>query len=241
MQEQTQSTEPIVSQTSDIPVTPPKSNRSLVTGFVIVAILLVAGSVFAGIQIGRNQKIAIVPMAVVQSPEPRVPVSVTITTPRPTTDPTANWQSYSNSKYGFSFRYPEDYKVAVTPNKGDEFGIVVDKKTSTDESGFVPIQMMVNIAKDENGSPIALNSLSLAEAYFTKGLSANSLIREDIRLDGQPAVSVTGLAAGPGPGEGAFLSYTLVQLDGEVLIIQLGNKDYQNVFDQILATFKLTK
>lgn len=55
MQEQTQLTEPIVSQTSDIPVLPAKSNRSLVVGFVLVAILLVAGSVFAGIQIGKKQ------------------------------------------------------------------------------------------------------------------------------------------------------------------------------------------
>lgn len=54
----------------------------------------------------------------------------------------------------------------------------------------------------------------------------------------QPAVSITGTPAGPGPGEGNFLSFTLIQLNNEVLVIQLGNKGYQGVFDQILSTFK---
>ena len=31
------------------------------------------------------------------------------------------------------------------------------------------------------------------------------------------------------------------QLNKEVLIIQLGNKSYKSVFDQILSTFKFTK
>lgn len=57
MEYQTQLTDQPVSQISDVPVTPPKSNRSLVIGFVIVAILLVAGFVFAGIQIGEAQQL----------------------------------------------------------------------------------------------------------------------------------------------------------------------------------------
>ncbi|MEI6477642.1 MAG: hypothetical protein WCO52_01520 [bacterium] len=51
------------------------------------------------------------------------PLAVATATPTPTAtptatpDPTANWKVYTNTKMGFSFKYPTDWKVAVTTDE----------------------------------------------------------------------------------------------------------------------------
>ena len=113
MEYQTQLTDQPVTQISDAPVTTPKSNHSLVIGFLIVAILLVAGSVFAGIQIGKNQQlqqqsVAVAPTEklIPSTSQPSVsPTAAPAITNSPTTS-TTTWKTYENTKLGIEFKYP---------------------------------------------------------------------------------------------------------------------------------------
>ena len=54
----------------------------------------------------------------------------------PTPDPTANWKTYANSKYGFSFKYPEGWKVHESPifqvSGHDSFNLAVEAPQGID-------------------------------------------------------------------------------------------------------------
>lgn len=174
------------------------------------------------------------------------PVATVEPTTEPTTtassmtvDPTSNWQTYTNQKYGFSFKYPLDWIVTTSPTTGEEYNIIVDKKSNKSEQGFVPFQISINMTQDQGGQVI-LTNLSEAKTYFLKNFDPSSVKTNNISLDGKQGIVLTGLMIGPGPGEGQFISYTLIELNNRVLVMQLGNKSYQGSFDQILSTFKFS-
>ncbi|MCL5783999.1 MAG: hypothetical protein M1142_01425 [Patescibacteria group bacterium] len=212
--------------------------------FIILGLIVVAGSVFAGIQIGKSQTPSQQPIVIQPTASPTQvvtnPITIPTSTTSPTINPTTNWQSYTSSKYSFSFKYPLDYKVTASPVTGNQYNVIVDQKTNTSEAGLVPIQLSINMATNESGNPLVITTIKEAETHYIKSFSSNLVTRKDITVANHPAVSITGVLAGSGPGEGSFLHYTLVQLNNEVLVIQLGNKSYQSVFDQILSTFKFT-
>jgi len=158
--------------------------------------------------------------------------------PSPTIDPTAGWQTYTNQNYDFTFKYPIDWKVTASPTTGDQLNIVIDKKTNTSEAGFIPFQMSINMTQDLDGNNFT--SVNEAKNNFIKSFDTSSVNVNNITFHDKPGVAITGVMAGPGPGAGQFLSYTLVQLDKKVLVIQLGQKSYQSSFDQILSTFEFT-
>lgn len=239
--------QPITPLTQSLPQnpapTPPSTNLLKITLFTVLGLVVVSGSVFAGIQIGKNQLVSQELALVEQTATPtQIVADLTVqqTTPSPTIDETASWETYSNSKYGFSFKYPLDYKVTTSPVTGNQYNIVVDKKINANGAGLVPIQLSINMGTGESGTPLVLSTIKEAEAHYIKSFNSSSVSKKDITVANLPAVSITGVLAGPGPGEGNFLHYTLVKLDNEILVIQLGNKNYQNVFDQIISTFKLT-
>ncbi|PJE68920.1 hypothetical protein COU96_02585 [Candidatus Shapirobacteria bacterium CG10_big_fil_rev_8_21_14_0_10_38_14] len=67
-----------------------------------------------------------------KQPVPSVPPTKVTTTgpspapsPLPTADPTTNWKTYSNSRFGYSFKYPETWE----PNRGP--GNISDEELSS--------------------------------------------------------------------------------------------------------------
>lgn len=158
------------------PLTPLPTNWSKVLLFTILEFVVVAGSVFIGIQIGKNQTSNQQPIAV----QPTASPTQTVANPTaiPAIDPTANWQSYSSSKHGFSFKYPLDYEIRVSPVTGNEYNIIVEQKANTNEAGFVPIQLSINVAKDENGNPLVMTSIKEAEAHYLKIFSSSSVTKK---------------------------------------------------------------
>jgi hypothetical protein len=160
-----------------------------------------------------------------------LPVVNVVATP----DETANWQLYSNSKYNFSFKYPLGWEIIsspITEDKPDMFDIVVDKLNAR-KTGFTSIEFSINMANATH-----LTTISQAEAIYK--ISKNQ-IKKNITIDNKSAIVISGVTDDPDPGSRKFRQYIFVQLDNNVLVIQLGNKDYQNDFDQILSTFKFTE
>lgn len=205
----------------------PKQSNFIV---ILLSILLLLSVLIAGFFAFQTQKL-VKELQGIRNEE--------LITPEPTTepvatlDPTADWQVYTNSKYDFSFKYPEDWKVTLSPATGEQFNLIADRKNNSSETGFVPVQFSINMSTNDS----KITTLAQAEAIYK---ISNSQTRKDIFIDNKPAVSVTGLVEGSGPGTGRFLSYTFVKLNNEILVIQLGNKDLQTIFDQILSTFKFT-
>lgn len=194
--------------------------------FTLLIILLTSGAFFLGQKYASlkqyNHQVVLIPTA--------------FPTALPAINPTENWKTYANNKYKFSLKYPFGWQVLTSPVNSDQFNIIISPEDKSDERGIPPIQISINMAKDLNGN--TFTSISDAEAILTKSFSKSSIIKKNSMIDNQSAVSLTGLLIGPGPSEGRFLHYTLIQYNNKVIFTQLGNKDYQNIFDQILSTFK---
>lgn len=89
----------------------------------ILGFFVAAGLVFAGYEIGRKQ-VQLTPISIPTviptpiskfTPTPKIsPTSVIPATPEltPTPDPTADWKTYTNARYGYEIKYPPDYKLA---------------------------------------------------------------------------------------------------------------------------------
>ena len=93
--------------------TSPSTNWAKILLFTIIGLIIVTGSIFVGIQIGKNQT----PTKQSITPQPTaIPTQTAISptvqpTASPATNPTANWKTYTNSEYKFSFMYPADWKL----------------------------------------------------------------------------------------------------------------------------------
>lgn len=48
------------------------------------------------------------------------PTTAILPTPTPTPDETADWKTYTNSKYGFSFKYPQEWNIGIPSFEGFE-------------------------------------------------------------------------------------------------------------------------
>jgi hypothetical protein len=106
--------------------------------FASVGLFLAGGLVFAGMQIGKRQTQSQLPAQ--PTPIPRaiatptpvavvIPTQAVMVTPTPmltpTFDPTTNWKTYTNTKYGYSIKYPlgAEVKEFGYPNKDMCFNI----------------------------------------------------------------------------------------------------------------------
>lgn len=65
---------------------------------VFIVVLILAGAVFGVYKYSQRQ----IPIEPTEGPTPTL-----VATPTP--DPTADWETYTNTKYGFSIRYPKNY------------------------------------------------------------------------------------------------------------------------------------
>lgn len=91
--------------------TAPSTNWSKILVFIVLGLIIIAGSIFVGIQIGKNQTPNQQPIAVQPTASPTQTVvnpTVQPITSSPT-DPTANWKTYTNSAYKFLIKYPSNW------------------------------------------------------------------------------------------------------------------------------------
>lgn len=117
-------TPPVFTQT---PVEPEPPKRSYTWLIVIVIVFLLTGSSVLAYkyyqlkqQVTRTQA----------SPSPAPLVS-----PKPSAEAeTANWKTYTNSQYDFSFRYPTDWQIE---EKSDKAGLTISPKTSSEGKYFL--------------------------------------------------------------------------------------------------------
>lgn len=100
------------------PVTP-SNNWAKIVSLVVFIIVLMGGSVLAGIQISRNQFKEITPFSTINTTinQPMQPTSDSTHSviapseyPTPSPNPsTANWKTYTNSTFGYTIKYPNNW------------------------------------------------------------------------------------------------------------------------------------
>jgi len=99
--------QPVINnQVQQAPVNPvpvSKKPNYWIVAIIVFVLLLVIGSIYMFSL--RSQKQMFPP-----PPEPPLPPKITLQ-PSPGQDPTANWKTYANTKYGYSIKYPQELNI----------------------------------------------------------------------------------------------------------------------------------
>jgi hypothetical protein len=147
--------------------------------------------------------------------------------PIATTDPMANWKTYTDSST--TFKYPDDWKIVVTTNKSNEFisltksdpgqpKVYLEDGTSQDASYGINIsiaQNKVDVPKDSK--PYLVDNVSGYE--FTEGAAPSSGPETEVVINNNSKIYL-------------FTYGAMANVDTHT--------KYLGVFDQILSTFKFT-
>lgn len=152
--------------------------------------------------------------------------------PTPTPDPTANWKTYTNTKYGYEAKYPQSWYLYETKIAPATVGFWIEK-TEGEASG-------VWVSVHENLSRLT------PEEWWDKDIKKaanyqdllNKTIREDRLVNGYSAFFVqTDKDWQSRPGTWIFLNK-----DEKIYEIFTNFTEGANymIFDQILSTFKFT-
>lgn len=107
-------------------------SRYLILATIFIGVVLFSLSI--GIKIGSNrQNTATIPSTPTQSGV--LPKNLDTPSAVPTLDPTANWKTYTNTKFGFEFKYPNNKPWNITENSYQQNIVEIynyDVKTAPD-------------------------------------------------------------------------------------------------------------
>lgn len=221
-------------------VTPPNNWLKIII-FVLIGLAVVIGSVYAGMQIGKNQilkqqQIVIQPTIIPTQTEIN-PTTVLPTKLNPTADPTADWKTI-NGKY-WIFKVPKEWyfikclsgnDIILGPNLSKEF------RDIDSECNFgIRDLLSVNRAVGEFVLPTTTSP-------DQNGIYTIISNKKNIMIDNQNAIEQTEEVHG-NPIEG---THTVIYIRGtnysDTLTFWDTNKNTKNeLIDQILSTFKFTK
>lgn len=237
-----QNTSPIQSLPQTPPLITPKqsTNWSKILLFTVLGFVIVAGSVFVGIQIGKNQTSSKQPIVsqptitpskvmVNQTNLPTTPVIVI-----PTTDSTVNWKTYESTRFKFSFKYPQTLMLDNRyENKyTDQGGVNIYSK-----EGYEAV-----IAESPRGGDSFIEvwvypnpqSLSLLEWMKSDTSHSNysNQTHSSINIDGEAGYIYTTEGMGQG------LEAVVAKNKQIYMFADLG---FDTELKQIISTFKFTK
>jgi hypothetical protein len=195
---------------------------------------------FSGILIGRSlSQPKTSPSSISQlSPTPAPPTQ--IPTPTPTTDPIANWKIYTDENTHIQFKYPPNwYAQKYTDSTFTVF--LEDKPFQIIKGTEFMTSIIVGLNEVENTITgqrfYAEKTLEEGIERF-KGLFDPKTVQiTELTIAGKKAAKLSGLL-GPGMLEGEYFVSTLIQLKDKLLGVTLTKKSYEDVYNQILSTFK---
>jgi hypothetical protein len=188
---------------------------------IIVIILAIAGIVGAYYFGSKKTNIIPVPSETPSAVATNTPTQ-TDPTVKSTTDPTVEWKTYISSKYGFSFRYPDGYKVE---ERVPGFMVIALLKEAVPQGG-ISIEARMQKPYD---------SLRSAEEYIKSALE----ISQEIKINNWQVYLGTGKE---GMTKGIKFRQAIAPFDTGVIEAEtIETSSYAEIFDQILSTFKFTQ
>ena len=200
-------------------------NKKFIVTFVVLALL--GGGAYAGIWYWGNQQ-------VVEEVAPTF-------TPR-VIDETVGWKTYTNTLYGFEFKYPTGWHTEICADGASYLGVYLGdaSKLVLCESD-APSYGYVSIVVGKITPNVTINKY----VNDTKNGMDNP-VEKNIIIDGLQATRIQGKTRsveGPGPEAGLKTVVVYLQSDDNLyrfIYIDVNRKDESVAFDQILSTFKLT-
>ena len=158
------------------------------------------------------------------------------------TSETDNWKIYRNEEYGFEVKYPEDWFIKAN----DDIYIVPLNLQIAKENGEPIFENVVNLIENH-----ALISISSIEFYEDKTVEEIAIIfrgekslKESIFIGGKETYKVTLEKKGDNgqiSKDTTIISVFLENLKNKRLLFQIESAsmgNYQEIFNQILSTFK---
>lgn len=185
-------------------------------------VLLVIGGIAGAYYLGKNTN------KTTLTPQPTSQVKSSSPTPEPNgSTETANWKVYTNQKYKFSFKYPENWYVL---DQADQWNVIyVDSSPLEDPD--IP---------RTHGIPSALQISIITNPQESLGFEGKHSKVEIGGVSGDKAISQK-----PIPEDDVFRTWILLNSSRMRLELVFPNTDTQGnhdtTFDKILSTFKFTQ
>lgn len=169
------------------------------------------------------------------------PQPTTQSTPAPSVNPTesaepvdiSNWKTYTNSKYGYSVKYPNNavYSESDYPGKDDKGGIVANIAWRYSINGDYIVQIY---AYGETVNPGLGILFSMAPRQTI--LVANQKVDKIVSVDGEGNEGWVWIGPLKNNGNNFLFSYTALAEDPTKPV----QKFDKTTFNQILSTFRFT-
>lgn len=201
---------------------------------IVLAIVALLGGVYYVTQNNKKTDTPVTtttttPTTTTTTPAVTTTPTTTTTTTTTTPDPTADWKTYTNTKNGYSFKYPGDYTLqdindpaieVYSPDRMKE----IDKlnKTATGDRGGVP-------------PSLAIYPVSKSVSEYTKDSAYSN--------KGQTTIDGITFKQGVYDGLGKQMMF-IGDVRGQTYIIYAMEEDYNknlDLYKNILSTFKFTK
>ncbi len=161
-------------------------------------------------------------------------------------DETANWETYTNGKYGLSFKYPSAYKIKVSQTSSVlgrllSLSLQEDSKEVNEGTPFMGISVWDN-SKNLSFTDWAKDEYNNSFSNFSDGFG-----HKEIPVDGQKAISYYSVGLGDGR--------TVITGNNQIIFLlgaggpgktkyepnYIPNGEVFQDFDKLVSTFKFTK
>lgn len=172
---------------SDLSQTPVAVGKKKVNPLTIVVLLIVillvgVGGIYAGMQISKKQT----PIPLVSQP---TIIPTKFVQPTSVSDETANWKTYTNTKYGFEFMYPQNLNYVSLGSNSAQKEVDQGKEIS---GTVVPSFDTINFREGDKNKKFSVEIFKENETALTPKNYQNGLYMSgscDLRwLDNKPSV-----------------------------------------------------
>lgn len=175
---------------------------------------------------------------------------IVVSTPRPSPaikDPTEGWKTYTNTEYGFEFKYPGDW--AVTKYGGGEYINATGRESNFfvgENAGIRGISFNISTLKSEDFGAYYQSANNLDDYLKLLGTTDENgnIIRkfkENIRIDGLIAKKFEVYGWSVDYQSNVWFTEIFFEKNNNIFDISLYGKVDNNIFDQILSTFRFVE
>ena len=223
--------------------------KTLAIGFAIVAFCIALGIIGYILGTRKNSQVATQPTQKHATQKQQVSVvSPTIS------NPTANWKTYTNTVYGFSIKYPTDWRLVNEPiptgnNSLLDITFTPDPVTNGPGGGMLS-GIYVSIGtntKMETLTNYVNNDVVQSTLAYEEKFKSNSgsnpggfspITQKALTIDSMPAIQINGLPGAGNPGPSIFFikNNNIFTLYWEKTL----QPNDDQLFNQILSAFKFT-